>query len=251
MKILSVGALSLGLVAAAAAPARAQMRWLDRGFVNVNGGVQGGSDEFALSSTFPFHDETATIASTHETGGSGGFDLSAGARVWRNLAVSLGYSRFTASTDASIAASAPHELLTNTFRSATLDVADLDHKQSAVHLSAVWVVPVTDKIDIALMAGPSFFSLSQQIARSATIEEVAPPDDPISFDQIRLSNATIEEESERAVGGHVGVDFTYLVTRRIGAGILLRWAGASVDLPTVSDAKVGGFQFGAGARVRF
>jgi len=42
-----------------------------------------------------------------------------------------------------------------------------------------------------------------------------------------------------------------LFTPRIGAGVFIRYAGGSVDLPSAPDVKVGGFQIGVGARVRF
>jgi hypothetical protein len=41
------------------------------------------------------------------------------------------------------------------------------------------------------------------------------------------------------------------LTRRYGVGAFIRYAGATVDLPSVSDLKVGGFQIGGGLRVRF
>jgi hypothetical protein len=38
---------------------------------------------------------------------------------------------------------------------------------------------------------------------------------------------------------------------QLGAGVFLRYAGGSVDLPEVSNVKVGGFQGGFGLRLRF
>jgi hypothetical protein len=36
-----------------------------------------------------------------------------------------------------------------------------------------------------------------------------------------------------------------------GAGLFLRYAGASVDLPSANNVKVGGVQLGGGLRLRF
>jgi hypothetical protein len=48
------------------------------------------------------------------------------------------------------------------------------------------------------------------------------------------------------------VDVTYLVTPRYGAGVLLRYTRGSVDIEGANDSlTVGGFQIGAGLRVRF
>jgi hypothetical protein len=49
----------------------------------------------------------------------------------------------------------------------------------------------------------------------------------------------------------VAVDGNYLITPTFGLGVYLRYAGASVDLPSQSGVKVGGFQAGGGLRIRF
>jgi len=69
----------------------------------------------------------------------------------------------------------------------------------------------------------------------------------------RTQNINIATGSEEgtAKGVNVGVDGTYLFTPRVGAGIFLRYAGGSVDLPSAPGLKVGGFQAGIGARIRF
>ena len=92
MKILTA-AFSLTFCALAAAPAHAQMAWTDRGFVNVSFGVQGGSRDLATSSTFTIYDENATIETTQNVGGGAFFDAAGGYKVWRNLAVGIGFTR--------------------------------------------------------------------------------------------------------------------------------------------------------------
>jgi hypothetical protein len=42
-----------------------------------------------------------------------------------------------------------------------------------------------------------------------------------------------------------------MINRNFGVGILIRYAGGSVDLESASAVKVGGFQAAAGARIRF
>ena len=46
-------------------------------------------------------------------------------------------------------------------------------------------------------------------------------------------------------------DISYLVAPKIGIGFLVRYVIANADLPSVPDLKIGGFQFGGGARFRF
>jgi hypothetical protein len=74
----------------------------------------------------------------------------------------------------------------------------------------------------------------------------------------QLANPVVTTEKATGVGVNIGFDGTYLVTRNFGAGLFLRYAGSKVDLgttpagdPIISDLSVGGFQIGAGVRMRF
>jgi hypothetical protein len=123
----------------------------------------------------------------------------------------------------------------------TLSAGELDHSETAVHISAVWFWPYSDKIDVALFAGPSIVSVNHQTVTGVTVIENTATADGV----------TTAEASETAVGIHIGADFSYMFTPRYGAGVLLRYVGGSVDVPGVDSLGVGGFQLGAGVRVRF
>jgi hypothetical protein len=228
---------------AVAAPAHAQMQWRDRGFVNVNFLGQPASRDVTATGSFDLYDEVATFEAPREIGGGFVFDLSGGVKVWRNLAVGLGYSRFSNTSPATVTASIPDPFVTDSPHVQTLDAGELEHSENAFHISAVWFWPVTDKIDVAVSAGPSFFNVDDE---SVVISEAnVAPGTPTVTGVDRVS------DSETGVGINLGVDVTYLVTPRIGAGVLLRYAGASVDLPGIDGLDVGGFHLGAGIRVRF
>ena len=116
----------------------------------------------------------------------------------------------------------------------------LAHSENGVHLQAVWFIPATDKIDVALSIGPSFIHVTQELVSTVTI--------PSGTQSV---NIAVGSEEGTAKGVNVGVDGNYLFTRNIGAGIFIRYAGGSVDLPSAPDLSVGGFQIGIGARIRF
>jgi hypothetical protein len=65
------------------------------------------------------------------------------------------------------------------------------------------------------------------------------------------ANLNVETESKTAFGVNLGVDGSYLITRNYGVGVFIRYAGGQVDLPSAEDMRVGGFQAGVGARLRF
>ena len=100
----------------------------------------------------------------------------------------------------------------------------------------------TDKIDVAVSAGPSVFAVKQDLVSALTIGEPGPT----------ISGTTITKASKTGPGANFGVDVTYMINKRFGAGALARYTWGSVELPgATKKLTVGGFQVGAGARVRF
>jgi hypothetical protein len=229
------------LALAVAAPAQAQMVWQDRGYVNVNALLQTVSRDVSATGSFDLYDEVATFDAPRKIGSGVVFDISGGAKVWRNLAIGLGYSRLSNTDNVTVTARIPDPIEFDLPHEQVLSAGDLEHSESAVHLSAVWFWPVTDKIDVAFSAGPSFFTVKQTHVTSVNVES----------NSFIATGVSVANAKESAAGLHIGVDATYLVTPRFGAGILLRYAGASVDVAGIEDLNVGGFQLGVGLRVRF
>jgi hypothetical protein len=227
----------------AATTAQAQMTWTDKGFLNVNLGVQAGSRDLASSTEFPLHDETARLDSTQEIGGGAFFDVSAGYKVWRNLALGAGFSRTKSDADVAIAASIPDPDVTDRPRNVTASATGAEHSEFVFYITGTWMVPVTDKVDVGLSFGPAIFNVGQDlpVIEASDVTEPGPTITP------RLT-----EVSKTSMGIHFGADMTYLVTPRIGVGGLVRYTWASADLEGATESlTVGGFQIGGGLRVRF
>ena len=92
-------------------------------------------------------------------------------------------------------------------------------------------------VTLALSGGPSLIRLQQSVP-SITVDSGAAA--------IKVTN-----ESGTATGVHVGVDATYPISDRYGAGVFFRYVAASTDLPSGANVKVGGVQAGGGIRIRF
>ena len=223
-----------------AAQAATEPEPLRRGFLNVSGGYQAAEQSFDISGSFPLHDETATFSGSQKVGGGGLFDISGGARVWRNLYIGLAITTFSDKSDATISASIPDPLVFDRPVTRTASAANLEHKETGVHVQATWIMPVTVDFDVALSVGPSFFSVKQGLVSGIAVAERT----------TTLGSVNLTESSESAAGFNIGIDGTYLVTPRFGGGVFLRYTGGSV---TVGNVKVdaGGFQIGGGVRVRF
>lgn len=230
------------LIAAGAANASAQTQPppANLGFLNVSFGAQPGSRDVSINLSQPLYLETATLTSAQENGSGAMFDITAGYKIRPSFGVAVGFSNFSNTSDATVSTSIPNPVFFDRPVAATATVSDLDHSERGIHLQAVWFMPVTDKIDVALSAGPSFIMVKQDLVSSMTVPAGT-----------QTANLNVTSEKKTGVGVNVGADGTYLITRNFGAGVFLRYAGAKVDVGPVEGLSVGGFQAGGGVRVRF
>jgi opacity protein-like surface antigen len=232
------------------AQAGAQSAGGSYGSISVNLGGQFGSQTFSSVSTPAIYGETAQISVPYEVKSGLLFDISGTARVWRKLGVGLGYSRFSNTDQSTVTAQIPSPLFINSPRTATASTGDLSHTESAIHLLFSWPFALSPKFDVAVVVGPSFIKISQDLVSSITPVESGPP-----FSTVAIGSVALNSASEWATGVNAGVDLVYHVTPKIGAGVLLRYVGASADLDTGSGSTVsvdaGGTQLAAGIRYRF
>lgn len=242
-RLAPAAGVAVFLFFASAGQASAQMTWTDRGFVNASIGQQWMDQRLVSGASFEIYEETANWEAVTDVDDSIIFDVTAGYRVWRNLALAAGYSRTTDTHDVALAAVIPDTLRFDSPHHETQELTGYDREESAFHLSAVWMVPVTDKIDIALMGGPSFFSVKQAYLSALTVTPGG----------TTIGTTTDGSISESATGYHVAVDGTYRILRNVGVGAMARWAKATVDTPGLvgGSADAGGFQGLVGVRFRF
>lgn len=242
--VLSVLAALLACPAAAQSPAP-----LRSGYVNLNLGGQAKGSDFRETSTFPVYEGIATFGVDHDIGGGGVFDLGAGVLVWRQLSVGGAFTtRFGSDRNATVDATIPHPIFRDTFRAASAP-ASLEYSERAVHLHALWRVPITEEFDLGVFFGPSFFTVKEDVLEGVTFAEG--PD----FSSVTLTNVDTREVSEGATGFNIGIDGTYMVTRRFGGGAMIRFSHGSADLPLAgggsAEVDAGGFEFAVGGRFRF
>jgi hypothetical protein len=221
-----------------------------RGLLTVNGLFQPGTHDFTDSREFSSNRETATTTGEYSVDGGGGIDGGAFVRVWRNLGAGASVSSVTRRSDANISARYPHPFFFNQARQADTSVGDLDRAEVAVHLSAAYLLPSTGRFGGVLYAGPSFFSLTQNVVETLAVTETYP------YDTVTIApSGSPTELSESAVGFHVGGDVAWYFTNRFGIGAMARYATAkkSVAIGTGKsfDLEAGGLQAGLGLRIRF
>ena len=240
---LTIAGLTLVLAIVLAPQASAQqLQWTNTGFVNVTLGAQAPSKELATSNVFDLYDEAAVLSTTQDVAGGFFFDISGGYKVWRNLAVGVGFSRVGSEADLVVDAQIPDPDFHDSPRLVSATASGAKHSQPALHLTGTWMMPVTDKVDVGFQFGPSIFFVSQDLPTGVSVTEPGPV----------ISQLNVTSVDNTTVGLHFGVDVTYLVTPRMGVGVLARYSWGSVDLEGTDDSlTVGGFQIGGGLRVRF
>ena len=242
MRLRKSAVLCLVFCALGAGPAQAQMQWTDKGFANINIGGQSGSHSVETTTTFVVYDEDALVTTTQKTGGGFLFDMNGGYKVWRNLVAAVGYTFMSDSTDGAVTASIPHTDFPGQPRIVTTTADNLKHTENALNFMGVWMVPVTDKVDVGISFGPTVFFVKQELPDTLTFTEPVPT----------VTGLTKKEVSKTTAGINMGVDVTYLLTKKMGVGGILRYTWGSVDLDGAKDSlTVGGFQIGIGGRYRF
>lgn len=234
--------LCLAFCALAAPRAHAQMQWTDKGFANINIGGQSGSHDVETTTTFVVYDEDAHVTTNQKTGGGFLFDINGGYKVWKNLVAAVGYTFMSDSTDGAVVATIPDQRVTDSPRTVNTTAPDLKHSENALNFMGVWMVPVTDKIDVGISFGPTIFFVKQELPDTITFTEPVPT----------VTGMTTKDVSKTTAGVNMGVDVTYLLTKKMGVGGILRYTWGSVDLDGAKDSlTVGGFQIGIGGRYRF
>jgi hypothetical protein len=228
-------------VCAAPGIATAQtMQWTDKGFVSVNAGGQAASHELRSTTTFPIYGQNAVIESAQGIGGGVLFDFGAAYRVWgNNVLAAVSYSRASSDSDVALAASVPDPVVTNRPRSVTATVGGASHAENAIHLDLIWMMPVANRLDVGFFAGPTIFVVNQETVTTLDVAEPVP-----------TVSASLDSVGKTTVGLNAGIDLQYMVTRKWGIGGLARYSWGSADFDGDS-LTLGGFQLGAGVRVRF
>jgi hypothetical protein len=223
----------------------------NRVFVDVNGGFQSGTQTFSDASDEAFYGETISWDAEYEARSGPLFDLSIGVRAWRNLVGSVAYSRFSETDAASIHGEVPHPFFFNQQRPITGVAEGLRQQEDALHLSAVWSVPVSRQLDVRVFGGPSLYWMQRDLVADISYTENGYPYDTASFDR-----AVVERVKTDTWGFHVGGDVSWMFTPTVGVGAMARFSRAETDLPSPANAdtlalRAGGLQVGGGLRLRF
>ena len=220
-----------------------------RGFLAVNGIVQTTSNDFADTVEFREHAEDGRFETAYVVDGAPGFSVTAGSMLSPFLGVGASLGRVARSTPASFSAEVPHPFFFGTPRSVSADISQMRREELGVHahVRALW--PVTDRLQISALGGPSLFRVSQDVVSTFEYAESYPYDTAV-FRSSESVNATAT-----TLGFNVGGDVTVFLTSNLGVGVSATFSRATVDLDVTEGrtarVRAGGLNTGAGLRLRF
>ena len=223
---------------------------LHRVFIGISGGSQATSLDFTDTKREPLSQETATWNAGYAVESGLNVEVGGGVRVWRNLAAGLTFSRFEDKRIATVTGELPHPFFFNRLRQVSGESERLNHTEQGVHLSAIWLLPATRRVQAAVFAGPTFFSVNRGLVERFNYTESYP------YDEATFQGVVIDRISSNHTGFHAGADVSWFFTDAVGVGGIVRFARGTgrLDSPA-SDATLsidlGGLQAGAGVRMRF
>jgi hypothetical protein len=238
----------LATVLSGATPALAQT-WTERVHISVNGAFQATTNDFSDRFEFERNLETGFTEADYRVESGFVFDAGGGYRLWKNLGAGASVSYFTRSGTAATTSSFPHPFFFSQPREVTGDATDLARTETAVHVQAMYLLNPGGKLRAIFSGGPSFFTVEQELVTEVQISETFP------FDTATFASARTQQEKGSAVAFNVGADVLWMFTSKLGAGGLVRFSRATVDLDAPGNRTItidaGGLQVGGGVRVLF
>lgn len=239
-KTVCVVTLLTGLALAVPAGAQTPATGQGKTVIAVNVGAHLQKHPFTTANSFPLFGETATFETKQSVNTGLMFDVSGARSIgWRSLSIAAGISVFSKSSNAAVTASIPHPAFFNRFRTTNISTDDLSHSQLGIHISAVWTMPLTQNIDVALAAGPSFTRVSQELVQSVAVDAAT-----------QVASPLVVRQTGVAKGGNVGADVRYHITNMYSAGMFVRYVHGTTDLESSANLRIGGAQAGIGIRIR-
>jgi len=239
--VTSTVVLLMTLVFAVSKSANAQTAQPSKIWVDINGGGQLQSHTLTTSSSSDLYGEKLVISTSQNIPAGGLFDISGGYKIRPAFGVAIGVSVYSRGGEGSLTASVPSPVVPNSPTIVNVSGSDLGRTETGTHIMFTYFVPMSDKVDFSIFAGPSFIHVSQDLISATVTTSGTTP----------VVTQTTTHESATAFGGNVGVTANYLLSHMIGVGGFLRYAGGSFDLSSASKQKAGGIQIGGGIRLRF
>jgi hypothetical protein len=214
----------------------------------INGGYQPSKTSFDDSFTFSLYQETGTTDTSYSIDAGAIFEGGAAVRLVKGLAFGGVISHFTVDTAATVTSSVPHPFFLQRHRQVSGEPEGLRREETAVHFQAQYQFPPAGKLHVIVAAGPSLIDVKQTLVIDVNYSEQFP------FDTATFTGVDSKRAAGTALGFNAGLDFQWMFNPNLGAGALVRFTKATVDLDVdnrIIQVDGGGTQIAAGIRLAF
>jgi len=206
--------------------------WGGRAFVTFNVGAQTASPAFGYEYAATLFQQSATAAlnTPGKTGAT--FDVGSGLRLLQNLGVGVTYSRYSNQRDGMLTTTIPNPLAMYRYLppgiptnpSTISEQIPLQREEDAVHIQAIYRVPIGSRIQIGTFGGPSYFRCTDDHVTKFQLQVAISPTGVWS---VAFQDVSQLVDRASVWGYHAGGSFTYLATRHFGVGMTVRYSEAT------------------------
>jgi hypothetical protein len=244
----SVIARAAVLLAALAwsAPAFAQGTPREHVAILIGATDQVTSPTFGQSATFEAYSENGTIDTTYTVSQALRFTAGGAVRVWRGFGVGVSGNTMSSTDPAQITGAIPHPINANQPR-ALSGTVDAFHRESAVHVQAVYWFQPAPRIDVLVGGGPSLMHVEQDFVSDVSYTQSFP------YDSVTFQSATLTREKQSVTGFNAGAQVGVRLAGSVGVAGLVRYSHGTASFPDTgaSSVKLGGFELGGGLHLTF
>jgi hypothetical protein len=219
--------------------------WGTNGYVSFNGFYETRASTIETTTTPTINQEPAVLTTTARLPRGPLLDMTVGGRIKGNLGIGFSFSYYERSVEGRVVGDIPHPFYFNQPRrlDATLP---LDHQNLAVHMHAMWLLPISKSFQMAVFGGPTYFQIKQQSISEAKIQDDYP------FETVGLAEGSAALEQSTRWGLNAGLDASHFFSQYVGVGGMVRYSRSNLGLGSdASSFDVGGLQVGGGIRFRY
>lgn len=170
-------------------------------------------------------------------------------RIRGRFGAGVSASYFRRDGSARVEARIPHPFEFGRLRDISGDTSKLSRAETGIHAQLRYTRPLTRKLQLALAGGPSFFNVNQELVDEVNFTHEFP------YDTATFVGTHNRRAKGSGVGFNASADVTWMLSRRVGLGALVRYTRGTADLDAAAgrtvSVDVGGVQAGGGLRLYF
>jgi hypothetical protein len=176
----------------------------------------------------------------------------------RRIGVGATYAASTQKDPADLSIDIPHPILrdANATDTGATD-RSLTRSEGSLHIHGVYVAQTSPSMQLRVFGGPTFFRARHDAVQDIRYDQQFLPFEPLH--EVEITGAVVQRiaaEDATGWGFHVGADVASFTSHAVGFGVVVRYSRGTVEITdplsaSSADLDVGGFQAGAGVRVRF